>query len=79
MKENLKKGIRKQKNKVISMLSDSLLIRHKKTRIEYTISKVLFKQGKPEIIAYRYYSKKGKQKRVYIKLDAKEFNKYESV
>ena len=79
MKENLKNGIRKQDNKVISMLSDSLLIRHKKTRIEYTISKVLFKEGKPSIIAYRYYSKKGKQKRVYIKLDAEEFNKYESV
>jgi|TARA_B100000035_G_scaffold200075_2_gene171089 hypothetical protein len=79
MKENLKKGIRKKKNKVISMISDSLLIRHKKTRIEYTISKVLFKEGQPVIIAYRYYGKKGKRKRVYIKLDAKEFNKYESV
>ena len=47
MKENLKKGVRKKKNKLISMLSDSLLIRHKETKIEYTISKIGLEDGKP--------------------------------
>lgn len=79
MKENLKKGIRKNKDKLISILSDSMLIRHKETKIEYTIQKILFKEGKPIIFAYRYYSKPNKQKRVYIKIEMNEFNKYEPV
>jgi hypothetical protein len=79
MKENLKKGVRKKKSKLISMLSDSLLIRHKKTKIEYTISKILFKDGKPIIYAYRYYSNAKGNKRVHIKIEMNEFNKYETV
>ena len=79
MKENLKKGIRKKKDKLISMLSNSMLIRHKETKIEYTIHKILFKEGKPIILAYRYYSKPDKQKRVYVRIEMNEFNKYEPV
>lgn len=79
MKENLKKGMRKKKDKLISMLSDSMLIRHKETKLEYTINKILFKEGKPIIFAYRYYSKPNNQKRVYIKIEMNEFNKYEPV
>ena len=81
IEENLKKGIVKKKDKIVSMLSDSMLIKHKKTKIEYTISKIAFKDGEPIIFAYRYYSRpgKGKQKRVYIKIEMKEFKEYEAV
>jgi len=79
MKENLKKGITKKKGKTISMLSNHLLIRHKPTKIEYTIKKITFENGKPLIIAYRYYSKPGDNKKVYVQIPEKEFSEYEAV
>lgn len=79
MKENLKKGIKKTKGKVISMLSPSMLIKHKSTKIEYTIHKVAIESGKATIIAYRHYSKPGTHKKVYITIPEKEFNEYEAV
>lgn len=78
MKENLKKGLRKKKGKLISMLGDSLLIRHKKTKIEYTIEKILFKNNKPVIFAYRYYNGPG-NKKVYLRIEMEDFNNYEQV
>jgi hypothetical protein len=77
--ENLKKGIKKKKGKIINMLSNSLLIRHKPTKIEYTIQKIVMRGKEPLIIAYRYYSKPGKNKKVFIEIPMCDFKKYESV
>jgi len=79
LKENLKKGIKKKKGKIINMLSNSLLIRHKPTKIEYTIHKIIINGDKPFIVAYRYYSKPGENKKVFIKIPMCDFKKYESV
>lgn len=61
------------------MLSSSLLIRHKPTKIEYTIQKIIMDGKEPLIIAYRYYSKSDKNKKVFIKIPISDFKKYESV
>ena len=79
MNENLKKGIKKKKGKVINMLSNSLLIRHKPTKIEYTIAKIVMDNKEPLIVAYRYYSKPGSNKKVFIEIPMCDFKKYESV
>ena len=79
MNENLKKGIKKKKGKIINMISNSFLIRHKPTKIEYTIQKIVVKNKEPLIIAYRYYSKPGKSKKVFIEIPMCDFGKYESV
>lgn len=80
MKENLKKsGFKKEKGKVISYVSSQLVIRHKPTKLEYTVSKVIIKNKKPFIIAYRYYSNPRKNKKVFIKIDEKNFKNYEPV
>tara|TARA_B100000900_G_C20053791_1_gene503010 strand:- start:97 stop:336 length:240 start_codon:yes stop_codon:yes gene_type:complete len=79
LQENLKKGIKKKKGKVINMLSGSLLIRHKPTKIEYTIQKIVLDGKEPLIIAYRYYSKPRNNKKVFIEIPMCDFNKYESV
>ena len=79
MNENLKKGIKKKKGKVINMLSNSLLIRHKPTKIEYTIAKIVMDSNEPLIVAYRYYSKPNNNKKVFIKIPMCDFKKYESV
>ena len=77
--ENLKKGVKKKKGKIINMLSSSLLIRHKPTKIEYTIQKIVMDGKEPLIIAYRYYSKPDSGKKVFIKIPMCDFKKYESV
>lgn len=79
MKENLKKGISKKKGKIINMLSNHLLIRHKPTKIEYTIQKVIINNNEPLIVAYRYYSKPSAQKKVFIEIPMCDFKKYEAV
>lgn len=79
MNENLKKGITKKKGKIINMLSNALLIRHKPTKIEYTIQKIVMDGKEPLIIAYRYYSKPSSGKKVFIKIPMCDFKKYESV
>ena len=79
MDENLKKGIKKKKGKIINMLSNSLLIRHKPTKIEYTIQKIIIRGKEPLIIAYRYYSKPDNNKKVFIEIPMCDFKKYESV
>ena len=79
MEESLKKGIKKKKGKVINMLAKSLLIRHKPTKIEYTIHKIVMSNKEPLIIAYRYYSKPDKNKKVFIEIPMCDFKKYESV
>lgn len=79
LEENLKKGIRKKKGKIINMLSKFLLIRHKPTKIEYTIEKIVITGKEPTIVAYRYYSKPGSDKKVFITIPMCDFKKYESV
>jgi len=79
LKENLKKGIKNRKGKIINLLSNSLLIRHKPTKIEYTVQKIVIKDNKPLIVAYRYYSKPGTEKKVFIKIPMCDFKEYESV
>ena len=79
MDENLKKGIKKKKGKVINMLSNSLLIKHKPTKIEYTIQKIVMNGKDPLIIAYRYYSKPDSDKKVFIKIPMSDFKEYETV
>ena len=79
LNENLKKGIQKKKGKIINMLSNSMLIRHKPTKIEYTIQKIVMNGKDPLIIAYRYYSKPGSGKKVFIEIPMSDFKEYESV
>jgi hypothetical protein len=80
MRENLKKsGFKKKKNKVVSYVSPSLLIRHKPTKIEYTVQKIIFLEKKPCIVAYRYYSHPDKKKKIFIRILEKDFRHYEPV
>lgn len=79
MDENLKKGIKKKKGKIINMLSKFLLIRHKPSKIEYTVQKIVMSDTDPLIVAYRYYSKPGSNKKVFIKIPMSDFKDYESV
>ena len=79
MNETLKNGIKKKKGKVVSLLSDFMLIRHKPTKIEYTIHKIVLTGKEPLILAYRYYSKPNNKKKVFIKIPMSDFSKYESV
>ena len=79
MNEDLKKGVKKKKGKIINLLSNFLLIRHKPTKIEYTVQKVVINGKEPLIIAYRYYSKPGSSKKVFIEIPMRDFKKYEAV
>ena len=79
MDESLKKGFKKKKGKVINMLSQHLLIRHKPTKLEYTIKKIVLSDDKPTIIAYRYYSNPSAKKKVFIKIPMSDFKEYEAV
>lgn len=80
MNENLKKmGIQKKKGKTINFLSPHLVIRHKPTKIVYTIQKIVIEDGKPIIYAYRYYSNPEASKKVFVTIELKEFKDYEPV
>jgi len=79
LQENLKKGIKKKKGKIINMLSKSLLIRHKPTKIEYTIQKIVINGKEPLIVAYRYYSNPMSKKKVYVEIPMSDFKEYETV
>ena len=69
----------KKNNKSIEFIADELLIRHKDSRIEYTVKKVILgKDGKPSVICYRYY-KPNSDKRVYLTIPSSEFSNYEPV
>jgi hypothetical protein len=79
LNENLKKGVQKKKGKIINMLSNHLLIRHKPTKLEYTIQKVIIDGNEASVIAYRYYSKSDEGKKVFIKIPMSDFKQYEPV
>ena len=61
------------------MLSKHLLIRHKPTKIEYTIQKIVIDDGKALVVAYRYYSNPDKDKKVFINIPMSDFKEYEPV
>ena len=81
MNENLEKmGLKKSKklkDKIMTFIAPSLVIRHIKTRIEYTVEKLNIRNGKPVIIVYRYSNKKKGKTRIEIPL--KDFKQYEPV
>ena len=80
MNENLGKAVKKQKDKIVNYLAPSLCIRHKPTRIEYTIKKIKILDGSPIIVAYRYSSKSPKQsEKVFIEIPKTSFKEYEQV
>ena len=80
MKENLNKAIKKTKGKIINYLSPHLCIRHKPTKIEYTIKKIKIVDDNLVIIAYRYFGKDPDNlKKVYVEIHKSDFKNYEQV
>ena len=73
----------KKSKKGIDFLANSLLIRDKKSRVEYTVQRISNDDnGKPVVICYRYYMPKDqseKGKKVFIKIPSEDFTKYEPV
>ena len=64
----------------VSFIKPNLVIKHKEAGIKYTVKKVKIDKEtkKPFVICYRYYSPNSKKK-VYIKIDKKDFNKFKPV
>ena len=50
-----------------------------KKYVELEKKKIILPKKKPKIIAYRYYSKPGNNKKVFIEIPMCDFKKYESV
>jgi hypothetical protein len=71
----------KRINDGVHFLKPNLLIKHKKAGIKYTVLKIIFDDMQnPAVICYRYYKPDKKiQKKVFIKINKKDFNKYEPV
>jgi len=70
-------GAKKTKDSA-NFLKPSLYIKHKETGIKYTVSKIKIIKNKPIVFCYRYYGPKN-NKKVYIKLSLKDFNKFSPV
>ena len=74
-------GGKKSKNS-FNFLKPNLLIKHKEAGVKYTISRIKFSKEtkKPSVICYRYSNPNSKiKKKVFIKIDEDDFNKYEPV
>lgn len=73
-------GGKKDIDDSVSFLKPSLLIKHKKAGVKYTVRRVKFDKNtkKPIVVCYRYISPNSKRK-VYISISEQEFNKYEPV
>ena len=72
-------GGKKDKNQ-IKYVADNLLIRDKKSKVEYTVKKVIIgDDGKPYVVWYRYYGPEQNNKKVFLKINPEDFNKYEPV
>ena len=73
-------GGKKEADDSVSFIKPNLLIKHKKAGIKYTVKKVKFDKetNKPYVVCYRYYSPNSKRK-IYIKIDEKDFNKFKPV
>ena len=73
-------GGQKDADDSVSFIKPNLLIKHKKAGIKYTVKKVKIDKetNKPFVICYRYYSPNSKRK-VYIRINEKDFNKFKPV
>lgn len=73
-------GGKKGPDKSVAFIKPKLIIKHKGAGVKYTVSKVKLdkESGKPCVICYRYYSPNSKRK-VYIKINEKDFSKFEPV
>lgn len=73
----------KKKKDAIDFLSSNLLIRDKKSKVEYTVKSITADEsGNPVVVCYRYYMPPGrdeKSKKVFIKIPSADFKKYEPV
>ena len=64
----------------IQYIANQLVIRHKKSGVEYTVKKVSLEgPDGPCVICYRYYSPKEGGKKVFVKILPQEFKEYEPV
>jgi hypothetical protein len=79
IKENLKSAFKNIKGKIVSLIGTQIAIKHKDTKLEYTVDKIFLEDGKPVILAYRYYSKPNSFKKIPIKIYEKEFKDYDKV
>lgn len=70
-------GGKEGKENSIDLLQSGLLIKCKDTGHKYTVSRVDFQNGKPIVVCYRHYGPK-ESDIVYIKLEEKDFSKYEA-
>lgn len=73
-------GGQKEADDSVSFIKPNLLIKHKKAGVKYTVKKVKVDKetGKPFVVCYRYYSPNSKRK-IYIKINEKDFNKFKPV
>ena len=70
----------KKRKGSIDFVADNLLIRHKDSRIEYTVKKIIKDEdGNPVVLCYRYYAPDRNSKKVFVKIPKSDFNKYEPV
>lgn len=71
-------GGKKDKENSINLLASGLVIQCKDTGHKYTVDRVDFdNKGKPSVICYRHYGPTESDV-VYIKLQEKDFPKYEA-
>ena len=73
-------GGQKDADDSVSFIKPNLLIKHKKAGIKYTVKKVKFDKetNKPYVVCYRYVSPNSKRK-MFIKINEKDFNKFKPV
>lgn len=70
-------GGKKNKKNSVDLLSAGLLIKCKDTGHKYTVSRVDFENNKPVVVCFRHYGPK-ESDIVYVKLQEKDFSKYEA-
>ena len=68
-----------KKKDSIDFIKSDLVIKHKESGVEYTVVRVLMNNGeKPSVLMYRYYGPNN-DKKLFIKVSEKDFNKYSPV
>ena len=65
-----------KKNDAIEFIKSNLLVKHKDSGVEYTVVSVSMHDGeKPSVLMYRYYGPNN-DKKLFVKVHEKDFNKY---